>query len=126
MPDDEHVPAIDLNDGTRIPQLGFGVFKIDQGETEETVAAALSIGYRHVDTAAAYANEAEVGRAVRGCGEHVYVTTKYFNPNDDHGYQDAKAAFTSSLGLLAMDHIDLISCIGRSGRARGSWSRGAR
>ncbi|GAA4736846.1 aldo/keto reductase [Actinomycetospora chibensis] len=100
-------PHLELNDGSCIPQLGFGVFLIDQGDTRETVATALSTGYRHVDTAAAYGNEAQVGEAVRGSGEQVYVTTKYFNPGDDHGRSDATAAFGASFDRLGLDHIDL-------------------
>ncbi len=100
-------PAIELNDGSRIPQLGFGVFMIDAGDTRGVVATALSAGYRHVDTAAAYGNEAQVGEAVRAFGEQVHVTTKYFNPSDDHGYADAVAAFGASLDRLGLDRIDL-------------------
>jgi 2,5-diketo-D-gluconate reductase A len=105
--DDDRMPSIQLNDGTWIPQLGFGVFKVDEAETEAVVSAALEAGYRHVDTAAAYANEAEVGSAVRALGEEVYVTTKYFNPSDAHGSQDAKDAFAASLDRLGLEHIDL-------------------
>ena len=100
-------PTIELNDGTRIPQLGFGVFMIGEGDTEAAVTAALEAGYRHVDTAAAYGNEAEVGRAVRSHGDHVYVTTKYFNPGDDHGYADAHNAFAASFDRLGLAHVDL-------------------
>jgi len=105
MPD--HAPTLELNDGSRIPQLGFGVFMIDEQNTRETVATALAAGYRHVDTAAAYGNESQVGEAVRTCNEHVYVTTKYFNPSADHGRADATAAFGASLARLGLDHIDL-------------------
>jgi 2,5-diketo-D-gluconate reductase A len=80
---------------------------IDEGSTREIVATALAAGYRHVDTAAAYSNEAQVGEAVRQFGENVYVTTKYFNPDEDHGHADASAAFGSSLERLGLDHIDL-------------------
>jgi len=76
-------------------------------EAEEVVRAALAAGYRHVDTAAAYGNEEQVGSAVRALDEHVYVTTKYFNPSDDHGAQDAEAAFAASRDRLGLDHIDL-------------------
>lgn len=100
-------PTVGLNDGTRIPQLGFGVFQIDEGNTEQAVTTALRAGYRHVDTAAAYANEAQVGAVVRAFDDHVYVTTKYFNPSDDHGYRDAQEAFAASLHRLGLDHIDL-------------------
>jgi 2,5-diketo-D-gluconate reductase A len=99
--------VIELNDGRCIPQLGFGVFQVNESETEEIVSTALAAGYRHVDTAAAYGNEAPVGSAVRALDEPVYVTTKYFNPSDDHGHRDAKRAFAASLERLGLDHIDL-------------------
>jgi 2,5-diketo-D-gluconate reductase A len=99
--------VIELNDGRRIPRLGFGVFMIDEGDTRGSVAAALAAGYRHVDTAAAYRNEEQVGQAIREFGEGVYVTTKYFNPSEDHGHADATAAFGASLGRLGLGHIDL-------------------
>jgi 2,5-diketo-D-gluconate reductase A len=70
------------------------------------VATALAAGY-HLDTAAAYGNEAQVGEAVREAGENVYVTTKYFNPGEDHGRADAIAAFGASPDRLGLDHIDL-------------------
>jgi 2,5-diketo-D-gluconate reductase A len=102
---EDHI--IELNDGARIPQLGFGVFLVDESETEEVVSTALAAGYRHVDTAAAYGNEVQVGNAVRACADPVYVTTKYFNPSDDHGRQDVKDALAASLMRLGLDHIDL-------------------
>jgi 2,5-diketo-D-gluconate reductase A len=107
MPRDHGMPIIELNDGARIPQLGFGVFLIDDSETVEVVSAALAAGYRHVDTAAAYGNETQVGNAVRAFKELVYVTTKYFNPSDDHGPQDLKDAFAASLDRLGLDRVDL-------------------
>lgn len=101
------VPRIELNDGTQIPQLGFGVYQIDPAETEQAVSTALEAGYRHVDTAAAYRNERQVGEAVRASDEQVYVTTKYMNPTEDHGYEDAKGAFQRSIDRLGLDHVDL-------------------
>src|SRR5699024_3160438 len=101
------VPQLELNDGTHIPQLGFGVFQIDPAETAEAVSTALSAGYRHIDTAAAYRNERQVGQAVRESSENVYVTTKYFNPTETHGYADAKAAFERSFDRLGLEHVDL-------------------
>ena len=98
-------PSIPLNDGTEIPQLGFGVWQIEQSETAAAVTKALEVGYRHIDGAAAYGNEAEVGEAVRGFGEHVYVTTKLWNSN--HGRMKPAAAFYKSLKRLGLDHIDL-------------------
>ncbi|CAN5581151.1 aldo/keto reductase [soil metagenome] len=102
------IPAVDLNDGTQIPQLGFGVFQVDPGETAEAVTRALEVGYRHIDTAAAYENEAEVGQAIHASGldrDDVFVTTKCFN--DDHGYEQARKAFKDSLDRLELEFIDL-------------------
>jgi 2,5-diketo-D-gluconate reductase A len=96
-----------LNDGTQIPQLGFGVYKVAAADTASVVSEALDAGYRHVDTAAAYDNETPVGEAVRSATSDVYVTTKYFNPADTHGFSDAKAAFERSADRLGLDHIDL-------------------
>ncbi|NHD17784.1 aldo/keto reductase [Actinopolyspora sp. BKK1] len=101
------MPRIELNDGTHIPQLGFGVYQIDPAETEQAVSTALEAGYRHVDTAAAYRNERQVGEAVRASDEQVYVTTKYMNPTEDHGHEDAKGAFQRSIDRLGLDHVDL-------------------
>ncbi|MGH2865008.1 MAG: aldo/keto reductase [Solirubrobacteraceae bacterium] len=103
-----HVPQIALRDSDTIPQLGFGVFQVPPRETEEVLARALSAGYRHIDTAAAYGNEAEVGRAIRASGlerSEVFVTTKCFN--DAHGYEQAKRALGASLERLEMDYVDL-------------------
>jgi diketogulonate reductase-like aldo/keto reductase len=102
------VPPIPLRDSETIPQLGFGVFLIPPGETEEVVAQALSVGYRHIDTAAAYRNEAEVGQAIRASGlerGEVFVTTKC--PNDEHGYEQARRALDASLKSLETDYVDL-------------------
>src|SRR4051812_49964653 len=76
------VPSIELNDGTSIPQLGFGVFQIDPSETPEAVERALGIGYRHIDTAEMYRNEREVGEGIRASGvdrSEVYITSKLNN-----------------------------------------------
>ncbi len=99
------VPSVALSDGTEIPQLGFGVFQIDAEETAAAVTRALEVGYRHVDTAKIYGNEAEVGEAVRAWSDHVYVTTKCWN--SDQGHDEAKAAFDASLERLGLDHVDL-------------------
>jgi 2,5-diketo-D-gluconate reductase A len=107
-PDVESIPAIAMNDSESIPQLGFGVFQIPPEETEETVLSALRTGYRHIDTAAAYGNEAEVGLALRASGlprGDVFVTTKCFN--DDHGYEQARNAFKASLDRLETEYVDL-------------------
>jgi 2,5-diketo-D-gluconate reductase A len=104
----DHVPRLALRPDMEIPQLGFGVFQVHPQQTEEVVAHALSVGYRHLDTAAAYKNEAAVGQAVRASGldrGEVFITTKCFN--DDHGKDKAKAACKRSLERLELEHIDL-------------------
>src|SRR3954469_13032546 len=91
-----------------IPQLGFGVFQVPPEDTADVVAEALRTGYRHVDTAAAYGNEAQVGEAIRASGldrGEVFITTKCFN--DDHGYEEAEHAFRASFERLALDYLDL-------------------
>ncbi len=102
------VPTITLNNGSAVPQLGFGVFKVPPEDTADVVAKALDVGYRHIDTAALYANEEGVGQAVRDSGlarEDVFVTTKLGNP--DQGRESGLAAFETSLRLLGMDYVDL-------------------
>jgi 2,5-diketo-D-gluconate reductase A len=102
------IPNIPLADGNEIPQLGFGVFQIKPADTVEAVTRALSAGYRHIDAAAAYGNEAEVGQAVHAAGlqrDEVFVTTKCFN--DDHGHEQAIRALKKSLGQLEMNFVDL-------------------
>ncbi|MBB5633681.1 2,5-diketo-D-gluconate reductase A [Cryobacterium mesophilum] len=97
---------ITLNDGTTIPQLGFGVFKVDPAETERIVTEALEAGYRHIDTAAIYRNEEGVGRAIAASGiprSELYVTTKLWN--DRH--TDAPAALHESLDKLGLEKVDL-------------------
>ncbi|WP_434587380.1 aldo/keto reductase [Streptomyces sp. A5-4] len=102
------VPAITLNNGVQIPQLGFGTFQIPPEETRETTLAALKAGYRHIDTAQMYGNEKEVGQAVRDSGldrADVFVTSKL--DNGAHAYDDALRAFDRTLGDLGLDHLDL-------------------
>ncbi|GAA4842830.1 aldo/keto reductase [Actinomycetospora corticicola] len=102
------VPGIELNSGATIPQLGFGVFQIEQSQTAETVAKALEIGYRHIDTAQMYGNEAEVGEAIRSSGigrDELFVTTKCNNSN--HGRLDSQKALDESLQKLGLDYVDL-------------------
>ncbi|TDC45878.1 aldo/keto reductase [Micromonospora sp. KC207] len=102
------VPDIALNDGNTIPQLGFGVYLIPPQDTAEAVGRALEIGYRHIDTAEMYGNEAEVGQAVRDSGldrDDVFVTSKL--NNSFHRPDDARRAFDATLAALNMDHIDL-------------------
>jgi len=102
------VPNVALRDGEQIPQLGFGVFQVPPAQTTEVVLEALQAGYRHIDTAAAYGNEAAVGQAVRAAAlerSEVFITTKCFN--DDQGYDKARRACDASLKRLDMEHIDL-------------------
>ncbi|MFZ4486613.1 MAG: aldo/keto reductase [Candidatus Nanopelagicales bacterium] len=102
------VPNIALNDGTTIPQIGFGLWQVPPDGAEAATAEALAVGYRHVDSAAVYANEAEAGLAVARSGlarEDVYVTTKLWNP--DHGYDEAMRAFDLSMGKLGFEYLDL-------------------
>jgi 2,5-diketo-D-gluconate reductase A len=102
------VPLLSLNDGVEIPQLGFGVFQIPPEETQVAVEEALAAGYRHVDTAAAYRNEAGVGAAIAASGvsrEDVFVTTKLWNSS--HGYDPALRAFEKSRDRLGTGHVDL-------------------
>jgi len=95
--------------GVRMPRVGLGVFRGGHdGATRRAVAAALEAGYRHIDTAAIYRNEAEVGEAIRASGvarEELFVTTKLWN--DDHGYDAARRGFDQSLERLGLDIVDL-------------------
>jgi len=102
------VPYVDLNDGNRIPQLGFGVFQVPAEETAEAVTHALRTGYRLLDTAAAYRNEEGVRDALQTSGldrDEVFITTKLFNT--EHGRDKARRAFEESLSKLGGDYIDL-------------------
>jgi len=92
----------------KIPQLGFGTFQIPPEETAEAVGSALAVGYRHVDTAAAYRNERGVGEGLRASGvprDEVYVTTKCWN--SQQGRDEARRACERSLEKLGMDYVDL-------------------
>ncbi len=103
-----YVPTIELNNGVSIPQLGFGVFLVPVGETEAPVTTALQTGYRHIDTARIYENEAEVGAAIAKSGiprDELFVATKVWN--SDHGQDATRAAFDASLKRLGLDHVDL-------------------
>ena len=102
------VPTITLNNGVSIPQLGFGVFLIEPADTKDATLAALEIGYRHIDTAEMYGNEAQVGEAVRASGidrDDIFVTSKL--NNSFHAYDDALNAFDQTLKDLAFDYLDL-------------------
>ena len=101
-------PMIELNNGVRIPQLGFGTFRVDEAETQRVVEAALAAGYRHIDTAAGYYNEGGVGAALRASGlgrDEVFLTTKL--RNGDQGHDGALRAFEDSRRALGVDVVDL-------------------
>jgi 2,5-diketo-D-gluconate reductase A len=102
------VPMIELNDGHLIPQLGFGVFKVDPDGAERIVSDALEVGYRHIDTAAIYGNEVGVGKAIAASGiprDELFITTKLWS--SDQGTQSAIDAMDLSLEKLGLDHVDL-------------------
>ena len=102
------VPDVTLNNGVRMPQLGFGVFQVGNDEARAAVATALECGYRSIDTAALYGNEHGVGVAVRASGiprEELFVTTKLWNA--DHGAGRVLPAFERSLDKLGLDYVDL-------------------
>jgi 2,5-diketo-D-gluconate reductase A len=102
------IPTVALHDGVEIPQLGFGVFQVPPEDTQEVVEEALASGYRHIDTAGAYRNEAGVGAAIAASGlgrDEVFVTTKLWN--SEQGYDSTLAAFDKSLERLGLDRVDL-------------------
>jgi len=102
------VPEIKLHDGHTIPQLGFGVFQVPPEDTADVVTRALEVGYRHIDTAEMYGNEAGVGEAIKASGlprEELFITSKL--NNGFHKPEDARRAFGETLDKLALDQIDL-------------------
>jgi 2,5-diketo-D-gluconate reductase A len=103
------IPAFTLNNGVEIPVLGFGVYQTPPAETIDAVLVALDTGYRHIDTAAAYGNEREVGEAIRRSGlarEQIFVETKVWIT--DYGYDATLHAFDKATGKLGIDRIDLL------------------
>jgi 2,5-diketo-D-gluconate reductase A len=102
------VPTITLHDQTTIPQLGFGVFQVPPDQTAKTVLNAFEVGYRHIDTAQMYQNEAGVGEAIATSGiprEELYITTKL--DNGFHRPDDARRSLDESLSRLGLDQVDL-------------------
>ncbi len=102
------IPTVTLNDENTIPVIGLGVGELSDSETEQAVSTALEAGYRLIDTAAAYGNEAAVGRAIAASGiprEELYVTTKLATP--DQGFQSSQDACKASLERLGLDYMDL-------------------
>ncbi|WP_422748412.1 aldo/keto reductase [Mycobacterium sp. WMMD1722] len=101
-------PLLTLNDGISIPQVGLGVWQTPAEDTERAVGAALAAGYRHIDTAAAYGNETETGRAIAQSGldrSEVFLVTKLWN--SEQGFDRTLAAFEASVGRLGVDYLDL-------------------
>lgn len=116
-------PTIQLNDGNQIPAVGFGTFQIpNDGSTYQAVKAALAAGYRHLDTAVAYFNEAEVGQAVRDSGiprDEIWVTSKLWL--QDFGFEPAQRAIDVSLQKLGLDYLDLYLIHQPYGDVPGAW-----
>jgi 2,5-diketo-D-gluconate reductase A len=105
---DAPVPRLTLNNGVEIPQLGLGVFQIDRSDTKRAVLEALEVGYRHIDTAEMYRNEAEVGQAIRESGidrSEIFVTSKLNNMF--HPPEMVRPAFEGTLEALDIDYLDL-------------------
>ncbi|WP_433719467.1 aldo/keto reductase [Actinoplanes sp. CA-051413] len=100
------VPSLTLNNGVELPAIGLGVFQTPPDETRAAVEAALATGYRHVDTAAAYGNERQVGEAVARSGAEVFLETKIWI--SDYGYDETLHGFDKSAGKLGVDRIDLL------------------
>lgn len=119
----EVIPTIQLNDGHTIPAIGFGTFQIpDDGSTYRAVKEALALGYRHIDTAVAYFNEDEVGRAIKDSGipsEQIWVTSKLWL--QDYGYEAASRAIERSLTKLGLTYIDLYLIHQPYGDVPGAW-----
>src|SRR3954447_3800660 len=102
-------PALVLNNGVAIPAIGLGVFQTPPDETIGAVEAALAVGYRHIDTAAAYGNEREVGEGIRRSGldrSDVFIETKVWI--SDYGYEETLHAFEKSASKLGVEQIDLL------------------
>ncbi|MET1034678.1 MAG: aldo/keto reductase [Arthrobacter sp.] len=101
-------PQLTFNDGNTIPQLGYGVWKVEDDIAEKVVLQAFETGYRHIDTARIYGNEAGVGRAIAGSGldpRDLFITTKVWN--SDQGYEETLAAFDASMERLGLETLDL-------------------
>lgn len=101
-------PTIAIAPGVTMPQLGFGVWQVEPGITADVVTMALEAGYRSIDTAAAYRNEAGVGKAIADSGidrNDLFITSKLANP--DHGYDSTLSAFDATMDALGLDQLDL-------------------
>lgn len=117
------IPTFTLNDGTEIPSFGFGVFQIPaDGTTYQAVKDALKLGYRHIDTAVAYFNEEEVGKAIKDSGiprDQIWVTSKLWL--QDFAYADAQKAIDTSLRKLGLDYMDLYLIHQPYGKVDEAW-----
>ncbi|RZL28626.1 MAG: aldo/keto reductase, partial [Sphingomonas sp.] len=117
------IPAVTLNNGVEMPILGFGVFQVpDPAECERSVRDAIDVGYRLLDTAASYGNEAAVGAAIKSHGidrSELFVTTKLWI--QDVSYERAKAAFEQSMDKLQLDYLDLYLIHQPYGDVYGAW-----
>lgn len=115
--------TIQLNNGNEIPAVGYGVFQIpNNGPTYEATLAALKAGYRHIDTAAGYMNESDVGKAIQDSGierSEIFITSKLWL--QDYGYEAAKIGIQNSLAFLQTDYIDMFLLHQPYGDVRGSW-----
>jgi len=119
------IPSVTLNDGNALPVIGLGVAELSDDETERSVAAALEAGYRLIDTASVYGNEAAVGRAIASSGiprDEVFITTKL--ANSDQGFQASQDALKASLERLGVEYVDLYLIhwpAGNPGKYVDSW-----
>ncbi|WP_435857436.1 aldo/keto reductase [Streptomyces olindensis] len=116
------IPHVTLNNGVRMPLLGFGVYQIPEEQTQQAVEDALEAGYRLIDTAAAYENERAVGRAIAAAGiprDELFITTKLWI--QDYGRDSAERAFDRSLDRLGLDHLDLYLLHQPYGDYYGAW-----
>ncbi len=115
--------TVTLNNGVQIPQIGLGVWKCEGDQAYDAVTWALECGYRHIDSAAVYGNEAEVGKAIRASGiprQEIFVTTKLWT--DDHSSDRVKPAFERSCDLLGLDYVDLyLSHFPVAGKRLDAW-----
>lgn len=126
MPEKSHnklpMKKVKLNNGIEMPILGFGVYQVEPSETEKVVSEALQVGYRSIDTAAAYENEEAVGKAIQNSGiarDKLFITTKLWV--QDTGYENTKKAFEKSLKKLRLDYLDLYLIHQPFGDYYGSW-----
>ena len=117
------IPTFKLNDGNEIPALGFGTFQIPaDGSTYQAVKTALKLGYRHLDTAQAYFNEAEVGQAIKDSGiprDQIWVTSKLWL--QDYAYATAKQTIDATLEKMGLDYLDLYLLQQPDGQVDEAW-----